>query len=305
MPDSIRLFPPEPNQGRSHGKQKEPLPDDTPNSLTLVVGHPQGLDDLSELWKRTSRNGQSWTAISAPPFPASGLWRVKDWLATPAGEAISAHHWHPATREVIFLQEDLRYLDIVATLLSPARQRIHYTLRGEIAFRLLGVRVNQWCRLNRECLPTVTACLKRGLDLLGGIALLPLAACLILALIPPLAIVNRGRVFERKWTAGLHGKPFWRWSFASSKHGYGEIVELSSQATTCCTKGREMVARLITNACIEALPGILRVVTGQMSFLGPRPVQVSEVLEMPGEDLVCLKRKPGLFSLMRRSASAK
>lgn len=299
MPDTIRLFPPEDHQVNCPRKPREQASQISHDDFTLVVGHPQQLDDLSEIWARTNSKDHTWEPVSVPPFPKSGLWRLQDWLNTPAGEAIKQYLWQPGVREVVFIQDDLRYLDIVAVRLCPTRRRLRYTVRADIAERELGCRARGWHRLNRESVPLPLSVIKRTTDIAGGLVLLPFVLAISLVAIPLLAITNRGQVFERRLVVGLHGQPFVLWSFASpDPQSSAEIVDLTSDGSQSGGTQRQatsQVAELLQKLGLGMMPGIFRVLSGQMSLTGPKAISFSEALQVHCEDLLRLKRKPGLF----------
>lgn len=111
--------------------------------------------------------------------------------------------------------------------------------------------------------------LKRVIDL--GVALLALVV-----LIVPLAIImialrfsGEGEVFYRQKRVGFHNANFGIWKFAtmlkdSPNLGTGSLTVRGDPRVT-------RVGRVLRATKINELPQLINVLTGEMSFVGPRP----------------------------------
>ncbi|MCM1945569.1 sugar transferase [Streptomyces sp. G2] len=104
--------------------------------------------------------------------------------------------------------------------------------------------------------------LKRGLDLLGGTALLLLLSPLLGAAVLSLALGQEGPALRRRTVAGRGGRPF-------------------------------TMLTLRTRSPLAALPLLLHVVRGQMSLVGPCPLSPTH-RECTGEARRRLTVRPGL-----------
>lgn len=104
-----------------------------------------------------------------------------------------------------------------------------------------------------------------ALALLGLCVLLPLSLPLILLL----RLTGEGEVFYRQSRVGRYNGTFGIWKFAtmlknSSQMGTGSLTLRRDPRVT-------PVGRILRKTKINELPQLLNVLTGDMSFVGPRP----------------------------------
>ncbi len=118
---------------------------------------------------------------------------------------------------------------------------------------------------------------KRSLDLailvVAHVALLPLWA-LLWASIPLLIwLDDRGPVFYRQSRVGRYGKEFTVLKFRTmipdaDKHGDPWTVENDPRVTR--------FGRILRRTALDELPELLNILKGDMSFVGPRAIQIGE-----------------------------
>ncbi len=123
-------------------------------------------------------------------------------------------------------------------------------------------------------------------------------ACLGLILLAPVMLVvaaviwttSPGPIFYRGLRAGLKGRPFWQLKF---------------RTMTVCHEGRPFtsatdvrvtpVGRVLRLLRIDELPQLVNILKGEMSWVGPRPEELSVVLRCYSpEQLRVLSVRPGL-----------
>jgi lipopolysaccharide/colanic/teichoic acid biosynthesis glycosyltransferase len=123
---------------------------------------------------------------------------------------------------------------------------------------------------------TVYAVVKRLLDVV-------LASIVLIVLIVPLCIVmlalrftGEGEVFYRQTRVGLRNEQFGIWKFATMLKN---SPNMGNRSLTVRGDPRvTRVGRVLRATKINELPQLVNVLTGQMSFVGPRP-QVREDFE--------------------------
>jgi lipopolysaccharide/colanic/teichoic acid biosynthesis glycosyltransferase len=135
---------------------------------------------------------------------------------------------------------------------------------------------------------------KRVLDLaaavLGFLLLVPVG--LLLGLLIKLS--DRGPVFYRQTRIGQFGKPFRIWKFRT-------MVVNADRLGLQVTRDRDPritpIGRFLRKSKLDELPQLLNVLSGEMSFVGPRP-EVPKYVELYTPDQrEVLKLKPGITDL--------
>ena len=152
---------------------------------------------------------------------------------------------------------------------------------------------------------------KRVLDIVftvtGGLLILPVVLLAALAV----KLQDRGPVFYRQQRIGRHGKPFTIVKFrtmipdadklymdlARTRAGRdGPLIKLADDPR------RTKVGRILERTSIDELPQLLNVLRGEMSLVGPRPAQQSEVDAFDQELLARLEVLPGITGLWQVEA---
>ncbi|MCJ9430361.1 TIGR03013 family XrtA/PEP-CTERM system glycosyltransferase [Kordiimonas marina] len=110
---------------------------------------------------------------------------------------------------------------------------------------------------------------KRFLDILVGIISLILSLPIMLVTALAIKLTSRGPVFYRQERVGLHGQVFRLFKFRSmrvdaEKEGQPQWAQHKDPRVT-------KVGAFIRRTRIDELPQILNVLSGNMSFVGPRP----------------------------------
>ncbi len=117
--------------------------------------------------------------------------------------------------------------------------------------------------------------LKRLLDVVLAGAMLLVASPLVLAAAAAIKLEDGGPVYYRQQRWGRRGRPFTVLKFrtmmpeAESLYGITSATERDPRVTA--------VGRLLRATGFDELPQLVSILTGQMSFVGPRALAIGEV----------------------------
>ena len=163
---------------------------------------------------------------------------------------------------------------------------------------------------------TMSQVLKRGMDILGSLALLLLLSPLLLAIAGLVKLSSRGPVLFRQVRIGQMLKPFmickFRSMYANADHGIHH--NYVSWFITSSDKGQEQdknkifkltndprippIGHFLRKTSLDELPQLWNVLVGQMSLVGPRPPLWYEVQQYkPWHRHRVLEAKPGITGL--------
>jgi lipopolysaccharide/colanic/teichoic acid biosynthesis glycosyltransferase len=272
------------------------------SSITVVIGKPELLDDLTHLWTGGGRiRINNWVTLDKPPFPKSQTWTPGDWLNTMAGEDIVRTAAKSRVREALLIDHDSSYLDVVGSNLafgfsstvilvrdSSYEQIVHSSDRHEAT------------RDGWIALPHRQSKGRRILD--ATVALLLISAAL--PLVPVVAglvkMAGAGPIFVCESCVGLHGKLFKSWKFRTQRDA---ILRIPENVVYLWEKGKDETATSVTTSAgaflgkthIDKLPQLLNVLKGDLRLTGPPPMTKSQALNLGIHELECLKTQPGFF----------
>ena len=110
---------------------------------------------------------------------------------------------------------------------------------------------------------------KRGIDFLVSFIALLILAVPMLVIIVALRLTGEGEVFYRQKRVGFRNQNFGIWKFAtmlkdSPNLGTGSLTVRGDPRVTS-------VGRVLRATKVNELPQLINVLTGEMSFVGPRP----------------------------------
>ena len=158
--------------------------------------------------------------------------------------------------------------------------------------------------------------LKRGLDILGSLALFTILSPLLLAIAGLVKLSSRGPVLFRQVRIGQMLKPFmmckFRTMYANADHGIHH--NYVSWFITSSDKGQEQdkskifkltndpritpIGHFLRKTSLDELPQLWNVLRGEMSLVGPRPPLWYEVQQYkPWHRHRVLEAKPGITGL--------
>jgi lipopolysaccharide/colanic/teichoic acid biosynthesis glycosyltransferase len=148
---------------------------------------------------------------------------------------------------------------------------------------------------------------KRLLDLVGSLALILVLSPLLLALFVVLSITTRGKPLFWQRRAGHLGKTFLMAKFRTMRADADAIKHtIANESTGPVFKNRRdpritRLGRILRKTSLDETPQLFHVLFGQMSLVGPRPLDVREVARFAPWQVRRLAVKPGLTCLWQVS----
>ena len=149
--------------------------------------------------------------------------------------------------------------------------------------------------------------LKRGLDIAGALVLLAVLAPLMLAVFLALLVTTRGRPFFWQRRAGYLGRTFRMAKFRTMRLDAERLkAAVANEAGGPIFKNRRdpritRLGRLLRKTSLDETPQLFHVLLGQMSLVGPRPLDVHEVARFAAWQRRRLAVMPGLTCLWQVS----
>jgi lipopolysaccharide/colanic/teichoic acid biosynthesis glycosyltransferase len=126
---------------------------------------------------------------------------------------------------------------------------------------------------------------KRALDLTGALVGLLVFAPVMLAIAPLIRLESPGPVLFRQWRRGHRGRPFrmlkFRTMVADAEQRLGDLESCNESAGGVLFKLRDdprvtRLGRFLRRSSLDELPQLLNVLRGEMSLVGPRPLQLRD-----------------------------
>ena len=115
-------------------------------------------------------------------------------------------------------------------------------------------------------------CIKRLLDILGALALLPFVIIEIIILAPFIWLTDRGPVFYNATRAGKDYKPFKMFKLRSMYVNSPDLKNPDGSTYNADNDPRVTpIGRIIRKTSLDEFPQFLNILLGHMSFVGPRP----------------------------------
>jgi exopolysaccharide production protein ExoY len=170
------------------------------------------------------------------------------------------------------------------------------------------LRAYSWLN-NEPQISRAYAIAKRALDICGALVGLAVLALLLPIIALLIQWEDRGPIFYRQVRVGQYGRPFYTYKFRSmimDADGYlvhhPELLEEWRKNGKLRNDPRvTRIGNFLRRTSLDELPQMLNVLRGEMSLVGPRAIQFSEIASF-GE-LIELRQmvKPGLTGLWQVS----
>ena len=148
---------------------------------------------------------------------------------------------------------------------------------------------------------------KRGIDVLGALALLSLLGPIMLVIYAVLWVTTGGRPLYRQVRIGYRGRPFTMLKFRTMRIDADRVQHtVSNEKDGPVFKNRRdpritRIGRWLRKTSLDETPQLVNVLRGEMSLVGPRPPIGQEVAKYQPWQRRRLAVKPGLTCLWQVS----
>jgi lipopolysaccharide/colanic/teichoic acid biosynthesis glycosyltransferase len=138
----------------------------------------------------------------------------------------------------------------------------------------------EWCPADRP-----RSLVKRTIDLAGALLSLLLLAPVMLALAVLIRLDSPGPVLFRQWRRGRGGRPFrilkFRTMVVDAERRLADLENRNESAGGVLFKMRDdprvtPLGRFLRRSSLDELPQLINVLRGEMSLVGPRPLQIRD-----------------------------
>jgi lipopolysaccharide/colanic/teichoic acid biosynthesis glycosyltransferase len=175
------------------------------------------------------------------------------------------------------------------------------------------LRRKDWCSTDGLSAPA-----KRAIDLTGALVGLLLLSPVLLVVALLIRLDSPGPVLFRQWRRGRFGRPFrmlkFRTMVVDAERRLGDLEHRNESAGGVLFKLRDdprvtRLGRFLRRSSLDELPQLINVLRGEMSLVGPRPLQLRDCERLAAVDRRGYARRlevpPGLtgsWQVERRSA---
>ena len=139
-------------------------------------------------------------------------------------------------------------------------------------------------------------CMKRLLDLIGSIILLPVVCLVVIVFAPFIYFEDRGSIFYLAKRRGLNGKIFNMFKLRSMSMNAPDIRNKDNSTYNAPDDPRvTRIGRLMRKTSVDELPQVFNIIKGDMSFIGPRPITTDKPMsEYDEKRRIRLTVRPGI-----------
>jgi len=148
-------------------------------------------------------------------------------------------------------------------------------------------------RASAVCVPRSYQPVKRALDLLLALILLPVLGPIMLLIAAVIKLDSSGPAIYRQERVGVLGRLFTFYKFRTMRVGTPVLstAEMQQQKTKPYTR----IGPFLRKTSLDELPQLFNIIKGEMSFVGPRPAlpsqaDVNSLRQLHGVDAV----RPGI-----------
>jgi exopolysaccharide production protein ExoY len=154
---------------------------------------------------------------------------------------------------------------------------------------------------------------KRIFDLALAVAIAPVVGILLCFISAAIAGTSGGSPFYRQRRIGQHGREFLIWKFRTMRQNADSILaehlrrnRIAENEWLSTRKLRDdpritWIGSLLRKTSLDELPQILNVFSGEMSFVGPRPIVQDETVKYAARLAYYLTAVPGITGLWQVS----
>ncbi|MEO6042589.1 MAG: sugar transferase [Tepidiformaceae bacterium] len=146
---------------------------------------------------------------------------------------------------------------------------------------------------------------KRSFDVVGALVALMVLSPMLIAASIAIALDSRGGPIFRQTRVGRGGRCFTCWKFRTMHRGADQLLDgllAQNEGNEFIFKMKEdprrtRVGKFFRKTSLDEMPQLINVLRGDMSFVGPRPPTVPEVLRYDDRHLDRLMATPGVTGL--------
>lgn len=151
--------------------------------------------------------------------------------------------------------------------------------------------------------------LKRAIDICVALLGLFMLFLLLVLIVPCILWEDRGPIFYKQWRVGRHGKTFCIYKIRSMIVDADNYLLSDPMLLSIWQQRGKLqydprvtrVGRFLRRTGLDELPQMVNVLCGEMSLVGPRAVQMSEMVAFGDLNELRLRVKPGLTGLWQIS----
>ena len=137
--------------------------------------------------------------------------------------------------------------------------------------------------------------IKRILDIILAILLLPFLFVTTILIAPLIYLEDGGRIFYNSKRLGKNGKVFIMYKFRTMKENARDIRNADGSTYNSIYDPRvTKIGKVLRRTSIDEIPQIINVLKGDMSFIGPRPDLPEHIMLYTNEEKRKLKVRPGI-----------
>jgi len=143
--------------------------------------------------------------------------------------------------------------------------------------------------------------LKRGLDIAISLSALIILLPFLLIIVIGIRVSSKGPAIFKQQRAGKNGVPFIFYKFRTmtiDADPYGNSPKSGKDPRLTG------IGRILREYSLDELPQLFNILKGEMSFIGPRPLYLSQIPEWSERQKKRLLVKPGLTGLAQISGRA-
>lgn len=149
-----------------------------------------------------------------------------------------------------------------------------------------------WTRPARNARPNSRLAAKRICEVVIAVCVLLLMTPVLLVIATLIVLESRGPVLFRQVRVGRNGRPFFICKFRTMVSDASRLGENISPTDDPRITG---VGRFLRRSCLDELPQLLNILTGDMALVGPRPETPEFVRLYQPADLRVLSVRPGVM----------
>jgi exopolysaccharide biosynthesis polyprenyl glycosylphosphotransferase len=258
----------------------------------LLGAHPMGYQTVEvQSGKRAVGCKGNWTG-SGCDFTCSSLDKIDDVYLIGASDGEDG----PANaRCMLSLLKQCKSVHIVPSLLDT---RLFRQSLGDIA----GIPV---LSVSKGELNPVQAVVKRAVDFVGSSLLLIVLSPVMAAIAVAIKLTSPGPALFRQRRLGLNGKPFTFCKFRTMRADAEQILKDSPALYAKFLKNNFKLPKgedprlaplgsFLRATSLDELPQLFNVFRGEMSLVGPRPVEPEQALQYGDLAMLFMSAKPGM-----------